>query len=229
MRTLVKYLFQYVMAVVFIFACLTAWIIFDGLHDQGEKADAALVMYPPPNQTGLKDASERDGLDRAVKLFKDGDISFIIVASSTSGSGDETDAMAQYLESKGISSDVIVENHQWRELEPMGREVADILKARDSQSIIIVAPYYEIDPIKIALIHENLRQIGKAHVGTLRKEDLIDIGRGVVELCQFVGTFYVLPAAEKAKEETQAGLAKATVEAQQARDNMDKKLNSMSK
>jgi DUF218 domain len=226
---LIKYIFRYIMAVVLLFLCLTAWIVFDGLHDQGDRANAALVMGYPDLLPGAPTELVHDGLDRAIKFYNDKDVDFIIVTGSTTSSLGEPDAMAKYLEDKGISSEAIVKVKPEGSLLSMGQQVADILKSHQADSVIIVADYYNIAPTKLALVHEKLTQIGKAHVGTLQAQDGVAIGRAAYDLCEYISKYYVLPVAEKAKEEAESGMQKATVDAQEAKSSVDKKLDSMSK
>lgn len=228
-RTLFKYIIQYIMAVVLLVLCLAAWIIYDGLHDLGAKADVALVIDQSASAKGPFGAVVHEGLDRAIQFYRDNYIALIIVAGSPFSAADDSDAMAKYLESKGIPANAIVKDHQGRDLQRMAHEAAEIMKVHDAQSVFIFADYYEITPVKLALVHENVVQIGKIHGGTLQKEDVEMIGREIVNLGEFVGTVYLIPAAEKAKQEAQAGLEKATMEAQQAKASVDKKLDSMSK
>src|SRR5450631_4511109 len=107
MGRLIKYIFQYLMAVVLLLLCLTAWIVFDGLHDQGDRASAALVVGYPDLLPGAPKELDHDGLDRAIKLYNEKNVDFIIVTGSMASSQGEPDAMAKYLEDKGISADAI--------------------------------------------------------------------------------------------------------------------------
>jgi vancomycin permeability regulator SanA len=230
MRRLIEWIFQYISMVILLFLCLAVWIVFDGLHDLGEKADVALVTGHSETPLGMHGLVVRDDLDRAIKLYNDSDISFIIVSGFSAFSGyDEPDAMVKYLESHGVPSDVIIEDRRARNTEDMARDVAAIMKSRSLASIMIVTDYYHVTGMKIALIHEGVLQIGKAHVGQFQKEDAVKICREVVALGEYIGKIYLIPAAEKAKREAEAGLEKAKVDADQTRKSLDKKLDSMSK
>jgi hypothetical protein len=217
------------MAVVLLFLCLVAWIVFDGLHDQGDRANAALVVGYPDLLTGAPTELVHEALDRAIKLYNDKKVDFIIITGSTNSSLGEPDAMAKYLEDQGISSEAIFKIKTDGSLQSMGLEVADILKEHEADSVIIVADYFNIAPIKLALVHEHLTQIGKAHVGTLQARDGLAIGHGAYDLCEYTGKVYIVPVAKKVKEEAEVGMTKATVEAQEAKSSVDKKLDSMSK
>lgn len=230
MRRLIRWIFQYIVLLIFLFICLAAWMVFDGLHDSGGKADVALVTGSSEAPLGMHSVVEHDDLDRAIKLYDDSDVSFIIVSGSmTHTSYDDLDARVKYLKSHGIPSDVIMEDHHGQNMEEMAREVAAIMKSRQLASVMIVTDYYHVTRTKIALIHEGIRQIGEAHVGQFQKEDAVKIGRETAALCEYIGKVYLLPAAEKAKEEAQVGMDKAKVEAEKAKEKVDKSLDSMAK
>jgi uncharacterized SAM-binding protein YcdF (DUF218 family) len=230
MGRLIKWIFQCIIVLILLFLCVAAWIVFDGLRDSGEKADVALVTGHSEAPLGMHGSVAHDDLDRAIKLYNDSDISFIIVSESTSpGNDNASDAMTKYLESHGVPPSVIIEDRQARTAQEMAREVAAIMKSRQLASVMIVTDYYQVTGTKIALVHEGIKQVGNAHVGRFQKEDAVKIGRATVALCEYVGKVYLLPAAEKAKEEAQVGIDKVKVEAEKAKEKVDKSLDSMAK
>ncbi len=224
------------MAAVFVFLCTAAWIIFDGLSDEGVKADVALV----PGYGGAAPGMENSRLDRVAQLYNGGEFPFVIVSGSMrrgSGASGEADtalerptAMAQYLESKGVPANaVIVIDHGGETTEETARDVAEIMKQHDFHSVMIVTDYYHVTRTKLALSHEGVLEVDKVHVGALRKEDAWRIGREVVALYKYVGTVYLLPAAEKARTEAQVGMDKAKIDAEQAKQKVNKSLDNMAK
>jgi uncharacterized SAM-binding protein YcdF (DUF218 family) len=227
MRRLFKLIFQLVAAALFIFLCTVAWILFDGLTDLGEKADVALVIGHSEYSQGK---AEQPRLDRVVKLYNDGEFPFIIVSGGTSRStSDEPAAIAKYLESQGVPANVIIQEHRGVTTAETARFVAEIMKSHQFDSVMVITDYYHVTRTKLALSHEGVAQIQKAHVGKLQKEDAWAIGREVVALYNYVGRVYLLPAAEKAKEEAQVGLDKAKVDAEKAKEKVDKSLDNMAK
>ena len=71
---------------------------------------------------------------------------------------------------------------------------------------MIVADYYDISRLKMALKHEGVLDVEHQHVGTFRKEDVVPIGNAVVKLYAYVGKVYLMPAAEKMKQEAKIGI-----------------------
>jgi uncharacterized SAM-binding protein YcdF (DUF218 family) len=217
MRRLFKIIFQLVAVAFLCFVGTAAWIVFSGLSDSGEKADVALV-------TDLR------GADRAIKLYKEGAFPFIIVCGSTGqGSENEVAAVGKYLESNGVPASAIIEDRRDENTLEAARHVAAIMKTRQFESVMIVADYYRITRAQLALDHEGVAEIDKAHVGKLQKEDALKIGREVVALYAFIGKVYLLPAAEKAKDEAKVGMDKASSDAEKAKDSVDKSLDGLAK
>jgi vancomycin permeability regulator SanA len=227
MRRLFNVIFQLIVAGLVIFLLTAVWIVFDGLNDLGEKSDVALVTGRSEAREG---AAEQPRLDRAIKLYNAGEFPFIIVSGATSRSTyDEPAAMAKYLESHGIPSNAIIENHRAESTQDTARHVAEIMKSHEFESIMVVSDYYDITGTKLALTHEGVAEIQKAHVGKLQKEDAWKIGREVVSLYNYIGRVFLLPAAEKVKEEAKVGADKAKADAEQAKKKVDKSLDSMAK
>ena len=138
--------------------------------------------------------------------------------------------MAEYLEAHGLPSSAIITYNQGEEsTQETARIVAEIMKSHQFQSVMIISDYYRITRTKLALTHEGITNIEKAHVGKLQKEDAMKIGREVVALYDYIGKIYLLPAAEKAREEAQVGMDKAKSDAEQAKEKVDKNLDNMAK
>ena len=227
MRRLFNLIFQLIAAALVIFLFTAVWIVFDGLNDLGEKADVALV-------TGHAEAPQGKGeqprLDRVVKLYNDGEFPFIVVSGATDrGAYDDPAAMTKYLESHGIDSNAIMQCRPGETTQDTAHNMAQIMKSHQFESVMVVTDYYHVTRTKLALSHEGVAEIQKAHVGKLRKEDAWRIGREVVALYEYVGKIYLLPAAEKVKKEAHVGVDKAKADAEQAKKKVDKSLDSMTK
>jgi uncharacterized SAM-binding protein YcdF (DUF218 family) len=226
MRWFFRLLFRLVAAAIFIFLSTAAWIVFDGLTDFGEKADVALVLgQAGPDQL----TSERPSLDRVIELYQAGDFSSIIVSGPAPGLDEAPGGMESYLARHGIPSSVLIKLETGGTARAMARRVAAIMKARQFESVIIVSDYYRMTLTKLALSHEGTLEVGKAHVGKLQTGDALKIGRQVVALYEYLGKYYFLPEAEKVRKEAQAGMDKASVDAENAKKKVDKSIDNLSK
>jgi vancomycin permeability regulator SanA len=227
MQRLFRIILQLVMAALLCFLILASLIIFDGLHDHGKQADVALVTGYPAN--GESKALQLPWLDHAAKLFQDGAFSYVIVSAPDRWNGEDETAMARYLEAHGVPSNVILEGHRRTNTEAMARDAAGIMREHDFQSVIIITDYYHVTRTKLVLNHAGITQIGNSHVGTFQLADAWNIGREVVALYKYVAEVYVLPAANKVKEEAEVGVDKAKADAQKAKEKVDKSLDSLPK
>jgi uncharacterized SAM-binding protein YcdF (DUF218 family) len=222
-----RFLFKLFMLVLFIFLLSVAAIIFDGLNDQGSRADVALVT------TG--DTNDKDGtnpvLDRVVAMHRSGEISSVIVIGSTWHDAEHEDAaiMANYLGMHGIPGGNIIQSNHGGTTQETARLAAEMIKAHGFTSVMIVADYYDVTRLRLALEHEGIRDVQKVHVGSVRKEDTVKIANSVVALYSYVGHVYLLPEAQQVKKEAQVGMDKASVDAEKAKDKVNKDLDSLAK
>lgn len=228
MRGFLRLIFQLIIAALIIFVLTGLWIICDGLSDLGEHADVALVCAPG-NQQENKSLMETR-LNRAIELYNDNEFPCMVVSGVTErGHSDEAATMARYLETHGIPAKGIIEDHRGDNTQDTARNLAEIMKQRHFHSVMIVTDYFHITRTKLALRHEGISDIQKAHVGKLQQTDAFPIAREVVAFYVYLGRFYLLPEAEKAREEAKVGEEKIKTEAEKAKEKVDKSLNSMAK
>jgi vancomycin permeability regulator SanA len=190
----------------------------------GESADVALVIAPD-------DGTEGDAqLDRVAKLYKDGEFRQVIVSSANSYPTYNSQAgMTKYLEEHHVPSSSIIEDSGAEDMAEMGRDVADLMRDRGFNSVMVISDYYRMSRIKLALLHAGVGNIAKSHVGSAKLQDAEPIAR---EVCAFYADVYhtfLLPTVEKMKNEASTEADKASAEAQKAKDNVDKKLDDLPK
>ncbi|HEV3271552.1 MAG TPA: YdcF family protein [Candidatus Methylacidiphilales bacterium] len=219
MRRVLRFVFKLLALALVIFLLTALGIVLNGLSDAGQKADAALVMGDAAGVQGQSDPR----LDRAVELYNDQEFPFIIVGGSASP------AMTKYLERHGIPSSAIIEDHQGETTEEMAHRAAGIVASRQFQSVMIVTEYYRMTLAQLALTHEGVAGIQKAHVGKPDKADAWEIARATVALYEYIGKTYLLPAAEKAREEAQDGIDNIKKDGEKAKDKVNKGLDSLPK
>ena len=227
MRKLFRFFFKLAMLVVFIFLCSAGVIIFDGLNDQGDKADAALIT----TGTEFEQGGTNRALDRVVAMHRSGEITSVIVIGSTWHPAGQQDAaaMTAYLKSHGVPAGDIIESEHGDTMQETGRVAAQIVRAHGFKSVMIVADYYDVTNLRMALEHAGIPYVQKVHVGSVHKEDVLKIGESVVEFYQYVGKVYLLPEAQEVKKEAQVGMDQASADAKKAKEKVDKGLDSLAK
>jgi uncharacterized SAM-binding protein YcdF (DUF218 family) len=226
MGRFLKLIFKLLAVALLIFLLTVVWVVLDGQIDLGAKADVALVTGHGESSLGASEPR----LDRAIQLYNDGEFPFIVVSMSMDlPAQDGSAAMAKYLESHGIPSNAIIEDHREKNTQDTARDMAEIMKSHRFHSVMVVTDYYKMTRMKLALHHDGVTEIEKAHVGNLQKQDAWEINREVVALYDYIGKFYLLPAAEKLKKEAQVGIDKFKANAEKAKEKVDKKFDSLSK
>jgi vancomycin permeability regulator SanA len=169
-------------------------------------------------------------LERVARLYKDGQFHKVIVSAANSGAGpDEQSTMTKYLEDHGVASSAIIDDTDARSTAEVARDVAEIMKSKELDSVMIVAEYYRMSRLKLALLHSGVRDIKKSHVGEARVNDAVPVAREVLALYTYVWRTFLMPAAEKIKKEATTEADKAKVEAEKAKENVDKKLDTLPK
>lgn len=226
MGRLLRFFFQLLALALVVVALTAAWIIVDGLTDVGEKADVGLVESFPSLSGGVATPA----LDRLIQLYHQDQVHNVIVSgSSLVTSRTNPEEAVRYLEQKGIPSSAISVDQTGDTTLDTARSAAKIMKSHRYESVLIVSDYFRMTRLKLALEHEGVVEVQKAHVGKLQKEDAWNIGREVIALYEYLGKYYILPTAEKVKEEAKVGADKASVEAEKAKKSVDKSLDNMSK
>ena len=205
------------------FALTTVWIVYDGIHDDYDHADVALVPGYMEIKDGVLAPALVARLDRAVTLYKAGSCSFIIVSGVTPlNENDETEAMAQYLEAAKVPADAIIQDHRGVKANDTVDNFTRIMKDQRFHSVLLVTDYYRIARLKLVLRHAGVREIEQVHVGEWKKEDNLDILREQIVIYKDLYNWYLLPATAKVSEETD-------VEAKALKEKVNNGLDSLHK
>ena len=200
-RGIFRFIFTLVSLAFLFFLGAAVWIVYDGLNDQGEHADVAVVLGHAVRKDGVPGPLLRARLDRAIELYKKGEFPLIVVSGATQlGGYDEAASMAQYLQAHEVPAAAIIEDHEGASTASTARDMAGIMRERNLNTVMVVTHYYHITRTKLALKHEGIASIQQAHVGVVRKEDAFNLVREVIATDYYLAKFYLLPAVEKAKE-----------------------------
>jgi uncharacterized SAM-binding protein YcdF (DUF218 family) len=142
---------------------------------------------------------------------------------------DEQATITKYFEEHGVPSSAILEDTGARNTGEMARDVAAIMKSHELVSIMLVTDYYRMSRLKLALLHAGVADIKKSHLGKARLQDALPIAHEVFALYDYIGRTFLWPAAEKIKDEAITASDKAKVEAEKAKDTVNRNLDSLPK
>jgi vancomycin permeability regulator SanA len=220
-------LFQLVTIALLVLVCTAIWIVYDGLSDHGDRADAAVVLGNAVLRNGLPGAVLRDRLDHAVELYQKGEFPIIIVSGATKlGGYNEPAAMANYLIEHQVPATAVIQDKKGINTMATGVDVARIMKTRHLNSVMIITNYYHVTRSKLALEHAGITDVEQSHVGAVAKDDAFMLARETAGLYYYLYQFYALPFIEQAQTKITSDSEKikedAQVEADKARDAADK-------
>jgi len=224
MRRVIGFFIKLAVAALCFVGITVLLIVLDGLNDVGENADAALVV-------GRDDGTPDDAqLERAAKLYKDGEFRQIIVCSiSEYPSFDAQATTTKFLEEHHVPSSAIIEAGAGKDTGEMAQNVAQVVKDRDLTSIMIIGDYYRMTRTKLALLHAGVGSIAKSHVGSAGFDDALPIAREVGALYSYFYHSFIAPTAEKVKQEAATEADKASQEAKKARESVNNQLDKLPK
>jgi len=224
MRRVIGFFIKLAVAALCFVAITVLLVIFDGLNDVGESADAALVV-------GHEDGSADDTqLQRVAKLYKDGEFKSVIISSAGEYPAFNAQAaMTKFLEEHKVPSSAIIEAGGATDTDEMSRDVAQIMKDHELNSVMIIGDYYRMTRLKLALLHAGVASISKSHVGSAEISDALPIAREVGELYSYIYHTFIVPTAEKVKTEAATEADKASKEAQKARESVNNQLDKLPK
>jgi vancomycin permeability regulator SanA len=238
-RGLFRLIFRLITLAILVLIGTAVWVVYDGLNDQGERADVAVVPGNFVKRDGTPGPILRARLDRAIELYQKGEFPLIIVSGATKlGGYDEPAAMWNYLVEHNVPSTAVIQDRVGVHTSETGVDVAHIMQMRGLHSVMVVSNYYHITRLKLALRHAGVTNIEQAHVGVVQVQDAPMLGREVIALYYYLGKFYVMPAAEKAKQDVDNGKFKQEIqeagqkiesEADRARDTVHEDLESKQK
>jgi vancomycin permeability regulator SanA len=223
LRKLLKFILSLIGLAVLLVGGMAAWLVCDGLTDLGEHADVALVPGHGEIAGAAPSPQLKARLDRAVKLYQQGEFPLIVVSGATTPDGaDEAAIMGQYLQDHDVPGSAIVEDHQGSTTDLMVRHVAEFMKAREINSVLVVTHYYLVTRLKLALRHEGIPTIDQAHLGKLDQGDAQEIGREAVAIYYDAAKYYFFPAAKMAAEKMESEAEKMKSQAADKMNSIDK-------
>ena len=160
------------------FALHTAAIIYDGVHEEGRKADVAVVFGSKVEADGMPSARLRARLERAVDLFNHNKVDAILVSGAVGDSGrDEAKVMASHLAGRGIPETVVFVDSRGFDTWRTADNAVAKARLRDWTSAIAVSQYFHISRAKLALRRHGFDGVSGAFARHFEARDLYSIAR----------------------------------------------------
>lgn len=170
--------------IVFLAILLSALVICaNGLADDVQISDVAVVLGSKVISTGLPSDRLAARLDRAYALYKVGVVKALIVSGSTGVEGfDEAEVMRSYLLRIGVPDAKIIVDSKGTNTEETAKNCARLMKLHGFKSVIVVTQYFHVPRTRLALKAYGIDEIHSAHAYFFELRDIYSIAREVLAL-----------------------------------------------
>jgi vancomycin permeability regulator SanA len=179
-KTVKRYLLISGAAFLLVFLICAALIVFDGLRDDLQVADVAIVPGNKIEADGRPSARLRARLDKTVELYARKLFTQVIVSGGVGQEGfDEAMVMKNYLIEKGLPAERIHVDSQGATTYLTARNASRMMKENGWQSALVVSQYFHISRMKLALRRHGILRLYSAHAEFFELRDIYSIIREV--------------------------------------------------
>lgn len=167
----------------------TIFITIHGFSQDTIKADAALVFGSTVYRSGELSQRLKERCLRAVKLYKDSLIDYIVVSGGLGKEGHlEGSKMRTFLVSQQIPADAIIVDNNGYNTRLSALNFKSIAKDHHITSVFVVSQFYHITRCQLSLNQVGFKKVYKASPKYFEKKDLYSLTR------EFIGYYYYLIA-----------------------------------
>ncbi len=159
------------------------YIIGDGLTDEAQRADLAVILGNQVTADGRPSLRLRARLDRAVMVYQNGSCDYLLVSGGVGREGvDEAVVMKTYLVEQGIPESVVFVDSQGFNTYLTARHTAELMEQHEFESVIAVSQFFHITRSKVALRQQGIETVAGAHAHFFEVRDFYATAREVVAL-----------------------------------------------
>lgn len=167
-------------------------IVIDGVTDDLQHADVALVMGAKVKTDGKPSHRLTARLDTAVDLFERGYFEYLIVSGAVGWEGyDEAQVMATYLVDHGVPAERIFIDSDGTDTYMTARNASWIMRTNGMQSVLIITQYFHVPRTKLALKRFGVSPVYSANAVYWGLRDLLYIPREVAAYFYYLLRSYV--------------------------------------
>lgn len=175
---------------------LAAWIVVhvvyitvDGLWGYSGSADMAVVLGNRVDSDGSLSPVLRGRVDRALALYREGRVARIMVSGGMglqAGRYPEGLAMKQYLVTRGVPADRIVEDNHGENTYLTAKDLLPVADSLQVHSVIVVSSFYHITRTKYIIRRLGFRNVHGAASHAFFWNDLIGLPRDAVAFYKYL-------------------------------------------
>lgn len=164
-----------------IFAISAILIVADGLNDEINQSDVAIVLGNTVNPDGNPSPRLQARLDKTIELYQKGFFANIIVSGGLGVEGfDEAVVMRQYLINHNIPAESIYLDSNGNTTALTAKNSAEIMKQNNWNSAMIISQYFHISRTRLAFSNFGVSRVYSAHANYFELRDLYSLGREVI-------------------------------------------------
>ena len=153
-------------------------IVADGLRDEIEKADAAVVLGNTVERDGQPSARLKARLEKAVELYEKNLVGKIIVSGGFGVEGfEEAEVMRDYLVSRNVPAAHIILDKDGFNTYKTEVNTRVIMQANNFRSVTIVSQYFHFTRTRLALRQAGIENVYAAHAEYFELRDIYSIVR----------------------------------------------------
>lgn len=174
-----KKLIFYLLGILIIwFAVHILIITIDGLRDELEVSDVAVVLGNKVELNGKPSKRLQGRLDKAVELYQNNYFEYVIVSGGVGKEGfNEAVVMKDYLIDNGIPDDNILIDSNGYNSFMTAKNTKEIMDNMDFDSATIITQFYHISRTKLAFNKVGIENIYSAHADYIELRDVYSIVR----------------------------------------------------
>ncbi|WP_426350689.1 YdcF family protein [Alloiococcus sp. CFN-8] len=177
-RRFTKILIVFFVVFIVWFIVHTLMITYDGLRDNINFTDAAVVLGNKVETDGTPSNRLKSRLDKAIELYEKGYFDYIIVSGGTGKEGfDEAEVMRSYLMDKGISDEYIILDHDGYNSYMTAENTKAIMDKMDFHSVTIITQFFHISRTELAFKKVGVEEIYSAHADYFELRDIYSLVR----------------------------------------------------
>jgi len=162
-------------------------IVYDGVTDELTPADIGVVFGNTVTPDGLPSARLRARLDRAIVLYHQRLIAYLVVSGGIGQEGvDEASVMQQYLVQHGIPAERIYVDHHGLDTHLTAGYTASLMRVQHWHRAMVITQYFHITRAKLALRQVGVGTVTGAHAEYVELRDLYATTREVLGLAAYL-------------------------------------------
>lgn len=164
---------------------IVAWFVIhvliislDGLIDEKQQVDLAVILGNKVENDGRPSDRLRYRLDKAVDLYTQGYFKYVLVSGGVGKEGfDEAQVMKQYLVQRDIPSDKIIRDSMGLNTIMTAQNTRKMTEDMKIKSVMVITQFYHISRTKLAFYKSGFEEVYSAHAEYFELRDFYSLFR----------------------------------------------------